>query len=103
MQVDAERMRVNLESTQGLVLAEAVSIALARRIGRDAAHHLIEHCCRRAVEQGAHLRQVLGENLQVSEQLSSDELDRLLDPAHYLGQARLWVERAVAEHTRISR
>ncbi|WP_423249540.1 hypothetical protein, partial [Pseudomonas syringae] len=27
----------------------------------------------------------------------------LLDPAHYLGQARLWVERAVAEHTRISR
>ncbi|QQN20180.1 3-carboxy-cis,cis-muconate cycloisomerase [Pseudomonas cannabina] len=103
LQVDAERMRFNLESTQGLVLAEAVSIALAQRIGRDAAHHLIEQCCCRAVEQGAHLRQVLGENPQVSEQLSSAELDRLLDPAHYLGQARLWVERAVAEHTRISR
>nr|WP_272936497.1 3-carboxy-cis,cis-muconate cycloisomerase [Pseudomonas coronafaciens] len=103
LQVDAERMRINLESTRGLVLAEAASIALAQRIGRDAAHHLIEQCCRRAVEQGAHLRQVLGENPQVSEHLSSDELDRLLDPAHYLGQARQWVERAVAEHTRISR
>ncbi|WP_024644888.1 3-carboxy-cis,cis-muconate cycloisomerase [Pseudomonas syringae] len=103
LQVDAERMRLNLESTQGLVLAEAVSIALAQRIGRDAAHHLIEQCCRRAVEQGTHLRQVLGEDPQVSEQLSSDELDRLLDPAHYLGQARHWVERAVAEHIRISR
>ncbi|KKY54117.1 3-carboxy-cis,cis-muconate cycloisomerase [Pseudomonas amygdali pv. tabaci str. ATCC 11528] len=103
LQVDAERMASNLQSTKGLVLAEAVSIALSQRIGRDAAHHLVEQCCRRAVEQGAHLRQVLGENSQVSEQFSSDELDRLLDPAHYLGQARQWVERAVAEHTRISR
>jgi 3-carboxy-cis,cis-muconate cycloisomerase len=103
LQVDAERMAINLQSTKGLVLAEAVSIALAQRIGRDAAHHLVEQCCRRAVEQSAHLRQVLGETPQVSEQFSSDELDRLLDPAHYLGQARHWVERAVAEHTRISR
>ncbi|RMU63927.1 3-carboxy-cis,cis-muconate cycloisomerase [Pseudomonas syringae pv. syringae] len=102
LQVDAERMAINLQSTKGLVLAEAVSIALAQRIGRDAAHHLVEQCCRRAVEQGAHLLQVLGETPQVSEQFSSDELDRLLDPAHYLGQARHWVERAVAEHTRIS-
>ncbi|MDU8621090.1 3-carboxy-cis,cis-muconate cycloisomerase [Pseudomonas syringae] len=103
LQVDAERMAINLQSTKGLVLAEAVSIALAQRIGRDAAHHLVEQCCRRAVEQGAHLRQVLGETPQISEQFSSDELDRLLDPAHYLGQARHWVELAVAEHTRISR
>ncbi|WP_226488371.1 3-carboxy-cis,cis-muconate cycloisomerase [Pseudomonas sp. B20] len=103
LQVDAERMAINLQSTKGLVLAEAVSIALAQRIGRDAAHHLVEQCCRRAVEQGAHLRRVLGETPKVSEQFSSDELDRLLDPAHYLGQARHWVERAVAEHTRISR
>jgi len=102
LEVDEQRMLVNLESTQGLVLAEAVSIALAQRIGRDAAHHLIEQSCRRAVEQGAHLRQVLGETAQVTEQLSSEELDRLLDPAHYLGQARRWVERAVAEHTRIT-
>ncbi|WP_230018837.1 3-carboxy-cis,cis-muconate cycloisomerase [Pseudomonas savastanoi] len=103
LQVDAERMAINLQSTKGLVLAEAVSIALAQRIGRDAAHHLVEQCCRRAVEQGALLRQVLGETPQVSEQFSSDELDRLLDPSHYLGQARQWVERAVAEHTRIFR
>ncbi|WP_456362549.1 3-carboxy-cis,cis-muconate cycloisomerase [Pseudomonas syringae] len=99
LEVDAQRLRANLESTQGLVLAEAVSIALSRCVGRDAAHHLIEQSCRRAVEQGAHLRQVLGANTQVTEHLSADELDRLLDPAHYLGQARRWVERAVAEHT----
>ncbi len=103
LEVDAARMRANLELTQGLVLAEAVSIALAQRIGRDAAHHLIEQCCRQAVAQGAHLRAVLGANAEVGAQLSAAELDRLLDPAHYLGQARRWVERAVAEHANFSR
>lgn len=102
LEVDAARMRANLELTQGLVLAEAVSIALAQKIGRDAAHHLIEQCCKQAVREGAHLRAVLGANTEVSAQLSADELDRLLDAAHYLGQARRWVERAVAEHTQFS-
>jgi 3-carboxy-cis,cis-muconate cycloisomerase len=96
-------MRRNLDLTQGLVLAEAVSIALAQRIGRDAAHHLVEQCCRQAVKEGAHLRQVLGANPEVTAQLSAVELDRLLDPAHYLGQALRWVERAVADHKNFSR
>lgn len=102
LEVDAARMRANLELTQGLVLAEAVSIALAQKIGRDAAHHLIEQCCKQAVREGVHLRAVLGANAEVSAQLSAAELDRLLDAAHYLGQARRWVERAVAEHTQFS-
>lgn len=99
LEVDAARMRTNLDLTQGLVLAEAVSIALAQKIGRDAAHHLIEQCCKQAVREGVHLRAVLGANAEVSAQLSAAELDRLLDAAHYLGQARRWVERAIAEHT----
>jgi len=98
LEVDAERMAANLELTRGLVLAEAVSIALAQRIGRDAAHHLVEQCCKQAVKEGAHLRDVLGANAEVTAQLSGEELDRLLDPAHYLGQAKRWVERAVAQH-----
>jgi 3-carboxy-cis,cis-muconate cycloisomerase len=103
LEVDAARMRSNLELTQGLVLAEAVSIALAQRIGRDAAHHLVEQCCRQAVQQGVHLRAVLGANAEVGAELSAAELERLLDPAHYLGQARRWVQRAVAEHQQFSR
>ncbi|MFJ3467952.1 3-carboxy-cis,cis-muconate cycloisomerase [Pseudomonas sp. NPDC090201] len=98
LEVDAPRMLRNLDLTQGLVLAEAVSIALAQRIGRDAAHHLIEQCCRRAVEQGRHLREVLGEEPAIGAELSAQALDNLLDPSQYLGQSRRWVERAVAEH-----
>ncbi|MDB6145070.1 MAG: 3-carboxy-cis,cis-muconate cycloisomerase [Pseudomonas sp.] len=98
LEIDAGRMSRNLQLTQGLVLAEAVSIALAQRIGRDAAHHLIEGCCREAVERSVHLREVLAGQTQVTAQLSTAELDHLLEPAHYLGQAQRWVERAVAEH-----
>lgn len=98
LEVDSERMLQNLDLTHGLVLAEAVSIALAQRMGRDAAHHLIEQCCRRAVEQGKHLREVLGAEPQVAEQLSAQALDNLLNPAHYLGQSKRWVKRAVADH-----
>ena len=98
LEVDVARMRSNLELTRGLVLAEAVSIALAQRIGRDTAHHLIEQCCRQAIAEQRHLREVLGEQAEVCEQLSAAELDRLLDPGHYLGQAQRWVARALAEH-----
>ena len=49
------------------------------------------------MKEGAHLRDVLGANAEVTAQLSAEELDRLLDPAHYLGQAQRWVERAVAQ------
>ncbi|MBV2131637.1 3-carboxy-cis,cis-muconate cycloisomerase [Pseudomonas sp. MAP12] len=98
LEVDAARMRANLDLTRGLVLAEAVSIALAQRIGRERAHHLVEQCCRQAVNESRHLRDVLGANAEVSAELSAAELDRLLDPAHYLGLAQSWVARAVAEH-----
>jgi 3-carboxy-cis,cis-muconate cycloisomerase len=93
-----DRMTRNLDLTQGLVLAEAVSIVLAQRVGRDTAHHLLEQCCKRAVAEQRHLRAILGDEPQVTAELSDVELDRLLDPAHYLGQAHTWVERAVAEH-----
>ncbi|EXF91159.1 3-carboxy-cis,cis-muconate cycloisomerase [Pseudomonas fluorescens HK44] len=98
LEVDAERMAQNLDLTQGLVLAEAVSIVLAQRIGRDKAHHLLELCCKRAVAEQRHLRAVLGDEPHVTAELSSAELDQLMNPAHYLGQAQTWVERALAEH-----
>jgi 3-carboxy-cis,cis-muconate cycloisomerase len=102
LEVDAERMAQNLDLTQGLVLAEAVSIVLAQRIGRDKAHHLLELCCKRAVAEQRHLRAVLGDEPQVTAELSGAELDQLMNPAHYLGQAQTWVERALAEHVALT-
>src|SRR5690554_7080487 len=85
----------NLEQTRGLILAEPVSVELARHLGRQDAHHLLEQCCRRAVEQDRHLGEVLHVEPRVTEHLSGDLIDRLLDPANYTGQAA----RRSEEHT----
>src|SRR5258705_430724 len=42
LEVDAVRMRANLETTRGLIMAEAVAMALAEKICKSEAHHLVE-------------------------------------------------------------
>ena len=96
LELDPARMAANLEATRGLILAEAVTMALGGRIGRLPAHHLVEGACRRAVNEGRHLREVLGEDPEVRKHLSPADLDRLLDPANYVGLAEALVNRALA-------
>jgi 3-carboxy-cis,cis-muconate cycloisomerase len=96
LEVDAARMRRNVEATNGLIFAEAVAMALGRRMGRPAAHALVEQASRRALEQGRHLREVLAEDERAREHLSPDELEGLFDPASYLGVADQLVSRALA-------
>jgi 3-carboxy-cis,cis-muconate cycloisomerase len=97
IEVDAARMASNLELTHGLILAEAVTMALGTKIGRLSAHHLVEHACRIAVERHTHLRDVLCADAEVSKHLSADDITRLLDPSHYTGQAGPLVDRALAK------
>src|SRR5262245_51395247 len=99
LELDPARMAENLEATRGLILAEAVTMALGGKIGRLPAHHLVEAACRRAAGDKRHLRDVLGEDAEVRKHLSIEDLRRLLDPAHYTGLAETLVERALAART----
>ena len=94
--IDGARMRENIEATRGLVMAEAVTMALAERIGKQEAHHLIEAACRRALAEGAHLRDVLAREPTVAAQLTPAALDRLFAPESYLGMAERFVRRVLA-------
>ena len=96
LEVDAARMRANLDATRGLVMAEAVGLALARHIGRAAAHEAVESASQRAIEQGSHLREVLAADPQVGRHLSAADLERLFDPAGYLGSSEALVRRVLA-------
>ncbi|MEO8164877.1 MAG: 3-carboxy-cis,cis-muconate cycloisomerase [Betaproteobacteria bacterium] len=96
LEIDAARMRHNLDATRGLILAEAVSVALAPKFGRDSAHHLVEAACRRAITLGKSLRDVLADDAKISAQLTAGELDRLLDPANYLGASEQFINRVLA-------
>jgi 3-carboxy-cis,cis-muconate cycloisomerase len=95
LEIDAARMRQNLEVTQGLIYAEAVTMALSDKLGRAAAHHVVEGACARAQKEKRHLREVLGEDGQVKGRLSAADLDGLFDPGKYLGAAEEFVDRVV--------
>ncbi len=70
LEIDAARMRENMELTRGLIFAEAVQMALGVEMGRMAAHELAEAACRRARSEKRHLRDVLAEDPAVAKHLT---------------------------------
>ena len=91
MQVDADRMRANLEASNGLLLAEAASFALAAHMARTAAQDLVKAASRDALAGGGHLMDLLAER-----STAPVDWQRLKDPAGYLGATDSFIDRALA-------
>ncbi len=100
LEVNAKRMRSNIDLTRGLVCAEAVMMALAPRIGRDRAHTLVEEASRNAAGSGAHLRDVLARTPSIAEHLDASALDALFDYDNQAAHAKRLVERMLATRHR---
>lgn len=101
--VNSEKMRTNLEMTNGLIYAEAVSFALSEKLNRTSAHKLVETACRRAQSEKRHLRAVLTEETEVTAILSPESIARLFEPANYLGSADKFIDAVLdAAHTEYS-
>ena len=100
LDVDAARMRENLDITQGQIMAEAVQMALAPKLGRDVAHSLVGAACKRALAEHRHLRDVLGDDPKVGAVLDAAALARLFEPTSYLGSADAFIERVLGRHSR---
>ncbi len=94
--VDAGRMRRNLDLTGGLIVAEAVMMALAKHTGRGAAHDLVYDACRAALDKGSTLLAELERRPEVTRHLDGKRLAQLTDPVNYLGSAPAMVDRALA-------
>jgi 3-carboxy-cis,cis-muconate cycloisomerase len=93
--VDVERMRANLGVTRGLILAEAITMALAEHVGRSEAHAIVEKVTRRAAADRIDLIEALLADPQVSQHFSRAQIEERLAPEHYLGATRLFVERVL--------
>ena len=96
LEVDAARMRVNLDATRGLIMAEAVTMALAEKIGKSEAHHLVEAASKRAVTDKQDLRDVLTKDPKVAAHLSGDKLTKLFEPMAYQGASQALIDRLLA-------
>jgi 3-carboxy-cis,cis-muconate cycloisomerase len=96
LEVDRARMRVNLDATGGLIMAEAATFALAEKIGKSEAHHLVEASSKKAVTDKKHLRDVLAKNPKVTAHLSADKLAKLFEPMAYQGVSQALIDRLLA-------
>ena len=94
--VDAPRMRHNLDITGGLIVAEAVMMALAKHVGRGAAHDLVYASCRKVADSGGTLLSHLVVDAAITKHLDMAQLTALVDPANYLGVAGPMVDRLLS-------
>jgi 3-carboxy-cis,cis-muconate cycloisomerase len=98
LEVDARRMRANLELTHGALLAERVTTALAPALGRHAAHELVHQAAQHAFASDRPLGEVLAGRDDVTAHVDAGEIARLLDPAGYLGSTDDLIARALRAH-----
>jgi 3-carboxy-cis,cis-muconate cycloisomerase len=96
LEVDVERMRANLGTTHGLIMAEAVAFALAETIGKSEAHRLVEAASKTAVAERKHLRDVLTSDSKVTAQLSARKIAELFEPMAYQGASQALIDRLLA-------
>ena len=93
LEIDSARMRTNLNTTHGLILAEAVTFALAEKIGKSDAHHLVEAASKKAVAARRDLQDVLAEDQKVAAHLDRDRLAELFEPMSYQGASQALIDR----------
>lgn len=96
LEVDAEAMRRNIDMTGGLVMSEAVMMGLGPFIGREYAHDLVYDLCRASLQTKTPLIELLAEHPEIKRHVSREQLLQMLDPANYLGQSGVMVDRVLA-------
>jgi 3-carboxy-cis,cis-muconate cycloisomerase len=96
LEVDAERMRANLDMTKGMIVSEAVMMGLGPHLGRQRAHDLVYDICRKVTATGEPLADLLAKDADISKHLTRAEIDKMCDPAGYLGLAGEMVDRVLA-------
>ncbi|MBP2603512.1 3-carboxy-cis,cis-muconate cycloisomerase [Acinetobacter calcoaceticus] len=96
-EVNVEHMQQNLDCTNGLIMAEAVMMALAPKIGRLTAHHVVEAACKTAVAQNQHLCDVVSQLDEVKAQFSQDEIVEIFKPENYLGNIQQQIDAVLQE------
>ncbi|GAA4466992.1 3-carboxy-cis,cis-muconate cycloisomerase [Nibrella saemangeumensis] len=93
LEVDDQRMRRNLEVTNGLIYAETVSLALAPKLGKAQAHALVEKACALAIDQQKHLKEVL-----FDQHVDLPNLEDLFKPENSIGQSLNIIDTILHQH-----
>jgi 3-carboxy-cis,cis-muconate cycloisomerase len=101
LEIHPERMRANIEQTGGLLMAEALTTALAEKMGRPEAYRIVDDVAARAARGGINLREAAAADERIRAVMSLEQLDRVLDPATYVGSTDSFIDRALDGHRRL--
>ncbi len=96
LEVDAQRMRANMDITNGLVMSEAVMMGLGPYLGREYAHDLVYDLCRQALKENRPLIDILEEHPEINRHVTREQLEHLCNPVNHVGQAGVMVDRVLA-------
>jgi len=96
--VKPENMLRNLDRSGGVVLSEAVMMALAGKIGRDRAHALVLQISREALARKVPFREAVAAHPEVRRRLTPRRLAAVLDYRNSLGLSGYFVDQVVDAH-----
>ena len=100
LEVDADRMRANMDMTNGLVMSEAVMMGLGTYLGREYAHDLVYDLCRQALKENRPLIDILEAHPEINCHVNRAQLEHMCNPVHHVGQAGVMVDRVLAARKR---
>ena len=95
LEVHADRMRANLEAAGGYPLSEGVMLALARRIGKQTAHRMVQSLVASARLAGLYSPEAIARDSDIGRVLTQEEIDSLLGVNFQIGQCRALVDRVL--------
>ena len=87
LKVNKEKMRENLEITNGLILSQRLTFYLADKIGKDTANELMHDIAKYALNNNISLKDAALNNKIVNQNITENTLKDILDPETYIGLA----------------
>ena len=101
LQVNEERMRKNIDVTQGRAMSEAVMMALVSKgMSRQEAHELLRVLTIKSESEKQPFKKTLMKDKRIKAKLSEREIDRALNPHNYLGTALTQIDLMVRKTRR---
>ena len=96
LMVRKEAMERNVELSNGMIMAEALMLALSKKIGgKQAAHAIVQKAVMEAFEKSIPFKEYIVEYPPISDHFSKEEVRKLLNPKGYLGLSDVCIEAVI--------
>jgi 3-carboxy-cis,cis-muconate cycloisomerase len=94
--VKKDAMRRNLESSNGMIMAEALMLGLSKKTGKkQTAHAIVHQAAMEAFEKGVPFDKYILEYPSIRDHLTREEIQGLLKPENYLGLSDMCIDRVI--------